>query len=466
MAKHIHFIGICGTANGAEAIAFRNDGWKVTGSDKGFYPPISTMLDKAGIDYYAGWHPEKMGTPDLVIYGVSSGSKNPETLHAREQGWETIAEGEARGKFFARENSIVVTGTWGKTSTSALLVSILQKTAIDPSYMVGGIMQDGSPSAALTDSKWSVIEGDEYKSSPTDLTPKFVYAKPTHLVLSAVSWDHADVYPTEESYIKVFQDLISSIPVSGLIVASEHRSIAPVLENIRARVVRYGQRESNDYFYQNVKESKDGLTFEIVHESKTYPMESPMLGRFQAENITGAFAMAHEIGIKPETIIEAMSKFSGIKRRLEKRLENGVTVIDDIAHSPEKVRPVLKALKGIYSGKIIAIFEPNSGNRKHESAQGYNNAFVDADEVIIPRLTKLKKDHNAVELFMNGEELVEVIEKRNPKVKVRYEEDDKALVEYVTSDSKPGDVVVFLGSHGFRGMIEEVVERLSGLSVK
>lgn len=436
MQKHLHVIGICGVATSALAIAFHKKGWRVTGSDKGFFPPVSTELEKHGVEFYAGWHPEKMGMPDIVIAGTASGSKNPETQFAQEKNIPIYSFAEAIGEFFAKQNCIVCVGTWGKTSSSALLSFIMEER--EPSYMFGGVSLSHEASARLTDSDWSVFEGDEYKSSPTDPTAKFFYYKPTHLLLTAISWDHADLYPTEQSYFDTFKKLTDS--VKGPIVA--HTST-------RARVPKaiwYGETDA-DYIYKNVVQTKGGIDFIVTHDGTDYPIHSPMLGKFQAENITGCFAMAHSVGITPEKIIQRIADFKGMKRRLEKRLEGAVTILDDIAHSPEKAASTLKNIREIYNGKITVVFEPNIGGRERASAYKYDNAFKDADTVIIPRLTKLKVTD---EMPMEGKELADTIAKTHPNVK--YVEDDEELVKTLK-----GDVIAFLGSHGFRGMIEETI---------
>ena len=209
--KHIHIIGICGVATSALAIALKNKDWKVTGSDKGFFPPVSIELKKHKIPYYAGWHPEKIGNPEIIMVGTASGTQNPETIYAKEKNIPIYSYPEIIGKFFVKEKSIVASGTWGKTSSSALLSFILEKAGLDPTYMFGGISLSHKASAKLTNSKYSVFEGDEYRSSPTDNTPKFMHYKPTHILLTAISWDHADLYPTEESYFSVFRKLISGM---------------------------------------------------------------------------------------------------------------------------------------------------------------------------------------------------------------------------------------------------------------
>lgn len=478
LPKRVHVVGICGVATSALAIAFHQRGVKVSGSDKGFFPPVSTELEKHKVPFYAGWHPEKMcsaehagggagnSVPDVIVVGTASGSQNPETAYAKEHGIPMYSFAEAIGEFFAKENSIVCVGTWGKTSSSALLSFILDHAGWDPTYMFGGVSLSHESSARLTDSKWSVFEGDEYKSSPTDPTAKFFYYKPTHLLLTAVSWDHADLYPTEKEYFAAFEKLLGNIPTGGFITAcADHSGVRKILDLFKGKKVTYG-REGGDgqYAYSKVTQSAHGINFVITTNYVDYQIHSPMLGAYQAENMTGCFALAHSLGIQAEKIIEAIALFKGLRRRLEKRLDgaaggHGVTILDDIAHSPEKSSSVLATLRAVYSGKIFVVFEPNIGGRSRESAAKYDDAFKDADVVIIPRLTKLKVADDASEQPMEGDELAATIGKTHPAT--HYIESDQKLVTFLTTETQLGDVVAFLGSHGFRGMIEEAVTALS-----
>lgn len=479
MKKHLHIVGICGVATSALGIAFHKKGWRVTGSDKGFFPPVSTELEKHGVEFYAGWHPEKMiagGMPDLVIAGTASGTQNPETKFAEENKLLIKSDAEVRGEYFAKKNSIVCAGTWGKTSSTALLSHILIDAGMDPSFVIGGLSLS-TDAAHLGDSEWSVIEGDEYKSSPWDTRPKFAHLHTTHLLLTAVSWDHADLYPTEESYFDAFRKLIKEIPASdtaaaattsGLIVANKDNAkvtelVAPYQEE--KRIIWYGKKDA-DYTYSDIGQTKNGLTFQINHAGKKYAISSPMIGTFQAENITGCFAMASEIGIAPEKIASAIASFKGLRRRLEKRSvsksesePDAITIFDDIAHSPEKANAVLQNLRRIYQNKIITIFEPNIGGRRSESAAKYDHAFAAANTVIIPRLTKLKVAENEAGQPMDGAELAQVISKTHADT--HYVENDTALIDFIFTNAKKGDVVAFLGSHGFRGMIEETIQKIT-----
>lgn len=453
---HIHIVGICGVATSALAIALKDQGYKVTGSDKGFFPPVSTDLEKNDVYFYAGWHPENLGEPSVVIAGGSGTSlSNPEIIYAKEKGIEVISFAEAIGRFIVKEKSIVVTGTWGKTTISSLLSFILLDNDMDPSYFTGGVSLSHK-SGRLSESNISIVEGDEYKTAIWDNRPKFYYYKPSHLILTAISWDHADLYPSEQSYFDVFKKLISSIPENGIIVANKDNS---GIKKILNKAIFYG-RENADYTYKEIEQNELGISFKILHKENIYNIKSQLLGSFQAENITGAFAMAHSIGLSPEKIISSIEKFKGMKRRLEKRYDGDIKVIDDIAHSGEKAISVLNCLRSIYKGKIITVFEPNIGGREIGAIENYNNAFKDSDIVIIPRLSKLKiNSDNQDQKPMDGQELANVISKTHSNT--IYIENDEELIKYLLTNTKKGDVIAFLGSHGFRGMIEETVDKIS-----
>jgi UDP-N-acetylmuramate: L-alanyl-gamma-D-glutamyl-meso-diaminopimelate ligase len=451
----------------ALAIAFKNAGYIVTGSDAGFFPPISTELEKNQIDFYPGWHAERVlhsfseGGQDgnLVVVGNVASSTNPEWIYVQEHKLNYKSYPEVIAEFFIKPHSIVCAGTYGKTSSSALLSWVLTKSGFDPSYMFGGLTADALlDSARIGNNNWSVLEGDEYKSARWDMRPKFAHYKPTHLLLTGLAWDHADVYPTEEAYFDAFKKLILTIPKDGVIVAdTDNKKIADIVPLSHCSIVSYGKNHEALYQYSNIAASTDGITFDIFHNGQTYHIESPMLGDYQAANMTGCFAMAMQAGILPEQILSSIKHFRGMKRRLEKRYEGDITVFDDIAHSPTKAKATLETLRNIYTGKILAVFEPNTGNRQSEAIPQYDHAFARADIVLIPKLTTVKKSANGPEPI-DGTKLKDIIS--NTHHDTRYIEDDTLLIKEVITEIRPGDVVVFLGSHGFRGMIESLVEQI------
>ncbi len=486
MNKHIHFIGICGVAMSALAVAFHKEGWEVSGSDVGFFPPISDYLKDNNISFYPGWHPEKMtakGDPDIVVVGNVAGSGNAEFIYTRKHNLNYKSYPEVIAEHIVQSKSLVCAGTYGKTSTAALLTLILKNADLNPTYMFGGLSANlpisakiklGLPGVAVAKPGWSVLEGDEYKTARWDSRPKFKLYSPTHLLLTSVSWDHADIYPTEETYFNAFKDLTAMLPAHGLIVACAD---APNMNKILSsntngcKVITYGKNQTADYYYFDVKQTKDGVNFKIQnkrrvsmdvtrHDSaesnKTYELASPVLGEHMAENICGCFAMASELEIENSVILKTIAEFKGIKRRLEKRFDGDIIVYDDLGHSPAKAAATLRTLRAIYPhNKIVAVFEPNTGNRKSQSIPGYDNAFSNADEVIIPALTRIKINPKDIDPPFDGERLTEIASKTNPKV--MYIKDDDKLVEYIKNNLKEKDVVVFLGSHGFRGMIEKLI---------
>ncbi|OGH93368.1 MAG: hypothetical protein A2563_02040 [Candidatus Magasanikbacteria bacterium RIFOXYD1_FULL_40_23] len=463
----IHFIGICGVAMSALATAFHNDSWDVTGSDVGFFPPISDYLKNNKIKFYPGWHVDKMmagGTPNIIVVGNVAGSTNPEFAFAQENNLHYLSYPELIAEYIVQKNSIVCAGTYGKTSSTALLTQILQKANMDPSYMFGGLSINLKHSAKLKTDKntWSVLEGDEYKTARWDNRPKFALYSPTHLLLTSASWDHADIYPTEESYFQAFRDLITAIPDDGLIVActdaKQIKELINTKEN-KTRTITYSKNESADYRYYDLKQAQDGISFKIRNNDKEYAVQAPVLGEHMAENICGSFALAKEIGVDPNIILSAIAEFKGVKRRLEKRYTNDITIYDDLAHSPTKATATLSTLRTIYpNSKIVAVFEPNTGNRKSQSAPGYANAFKNADEVIIPTLTKVKVNKDDIDPPFDADALQNIISQTHPNA--LFIPEDKDLIEHIKKTTSKGDVVVFLGSHGFRGMIDSLITSL------
>jgi UDP-N-acetylmuramate: L-alanyl-gamma-D-glutamyl-meso-diaminopimelate ligase len=475
--KRIHFIGICGVAMSALAAAFHKNGYKVTGSDAGFYPPISDYLKYNNISFYPGWHPEKMtrnGVPDIVVVGNAIGSTNPEFLYARKYKLTYKSYPEIISKYIVRKNSIVCAGTYGKTSTAALLAFIMETARVNPTYMFGGLSHNLPNSAKIIDEEtdlsvatlakpgWSVLEGDEYKTARWDSRPKFKLYSPTHLLLTSVSWDHADIYPTEETYLRAFKDLVSMIPAHGLIAAcADDLKIKSILTaNIgSAGVITYGRGNDARCSYEQVKQTAAGISFIIKHGGERYDINAPVLGEHMAENICGAFAMAQAVGIPEKIILNAIAQFKGIKRRLEKRYDGKITIYDDLAHSPAKALATLKTLRAIYpQSELTAIFEPNAGNRKSQSMFGYDKAFAHADKVIVPTLSKIKADPKDADPPFDGQRLKEVISKTHNNV--LFFANDEELVEYVKNNAKKEDVVVFLGSHGWRGMVEKLIYKV------
>lgn len=459
--KHIHFIGICGTAMAPIANACKVLGWRVTGSDKGIFPPISEYLKVRGIEYYVGFHPERIGDPDLVAVGNFIGPSNPEFVSVRKRGLRYTSYPELLRQFLIQPESIVVAGTYGKTMTTALCAWIWETAGMHPSYMAAGILNNFSDGVRIADTKWSIVEGDEYPASRWNPVPKFTYYRPKYLLLTGVEWDHLDVYPAEEDYLNAFKNLIHSIPSDGMIVAAiERPNVNVLLDDADAAILHYNRKGEGqaDWSLEIVARDGQGATL-IFHGARGEtigPCQCAVFGDQNLDHFAGAVGLARGCGIPSPVIKDALETFKGVRRRMEIRGKvNGVTVVDDFAHSPAKVSATLKGLHLHFPrAKVVAVFEPNGGSRVATAKSMYAHAFENDDVMFIPRLSSTKTAEGE-EARMDGGELVDVI--REEGREAVYEPDDNALVIRIHQIVRPGDVVVFLGSHGFRGMIERTL---------
>jgi len=470
--KHIHFIGICGVGMGALAVMFKKMGWKVTGSDKGFFPPISEHLKKAKISFYPGWHPEKIGNPDIIVVGNFISLKNPEYLFANEQKLTIKSFPELVKKYIIKKKSIVVAGTYAKTTISAFLAHALKQANKNPSWFVGGIAPNLKNGAHCEKGQWSITEGDEYSTARWDIRSKFLWYKPTHLILSSVIWDHVDIFPKEKDYLASFAKLIKLLPLKGKILANQKKEKDNNLEKIislaNTEIIRYGKRgvikNKKDYSYEINSLSAKKSCFTVYNQNKILgKFETKLFGEHMIENLTAGIAMCHIIGIELNKIKKATKNFQGVKRRLElKSSKRNIFIFDDLAHSPVKAKSSLEAIRLYFpQARIFAVYEPNVGNRTETSKKFYKQAFLSADFVLIPRLS-LTKTNAKQEKRMSGIELTKTIKEKNKKnLKVSYFENDDELVHFLETKTKPRDVIIFLGSHSFRGMIEQSKRQIS-----
>lgn len=454
---------------GAIAVMMKKMGWKVTGSDKGFFPPISNFLKIHQIDFYPGWHPEKMNQPDIIVVGNFISLKNPEYLFAKEKKLTIKSYPELVAQYIIKKNSIVVAGTYGKTTIAAFLSHLFKEAGLSPSWFVGGLAKNLKSGAENNQGDWSIVEGDEYTTARWDPRPKFFLYKPTHLILTSVVWDHLDVFPTEKKYNQAFQELVKLIPQNGKIIAAQRKDdkkIDKIISQSKTEIIRYGKTRlkfNNKNYTYEINSLKKGISeFTIYYNGKILnKFTTSLLGEHLIENLSSGIALAHNIGIDLKIIQKAVASFQGVKRRLEIKGEiNKINIIDDLAHSPSKAKASLTAIKKHFpQAKIFAIYEPNVGNRTISSQKFYSRVFNQSDYLIIPRLSKTKTAA-CQEKRMDGQELAKIIKQKNKETMVLYLKDDDKLVNFLANKVKSKDVIIFLGSHGFRGMIEQTITYL------
>jgi UDP-N-acetylmuramate: L-alanyl-gamma-D-glutamyl-meso-diaminopimelate ligase len=474
--KWVHIIGICGVVTSGLAVMFKYKGAKVTGSDKGFYPPVNQYLEKYDIPIGVGYNKNRLtdedgNHPDLIILQGLKSSKNPEVEEAIRLNLKIENFPNILKKYVISENSIVVAGTYGKTTISSALVDMFLKDRKLISYMFGGLTPDMKETIIPRDksTEYSIVEGDEYMVSLDEPSSKFFYFSPKYLVLNSCQWEHPDMFNSESEYVANFEKLVQKIPTNGIIVANANdENVVKITQNSKSKVVYYSANKEHSFITPNwylEKQSKPLPTFvKINHdisELEIIPYERKIIGEFNEENLLAASVMAYELGVKKERIQEAIEQYQGIKRRLEIKFQRkDLLVIDDFGSSPPKAAGSIKALREDYpDSSLYVIFEPNTGNRTLQSIETYKSAFEGVDEVIFPRFTRLPKSDLK---RMNETELAEVLKPMIPEITVMPDDETllKVLVKYADLSTRKHKIIVFMGSHGFRGMIDKLVQYL------
>ncbi len=445
-------------------------GHKVTGSDRQVYPPMSTQLEELGIEIIDGYKAENADVgADCVVVGnaVSRGNLELEEVLKRKLVYRSQAE-IVKEEFIRGRHSLVVAGTHGKTTTTSIASWVCEVGGLDPSFLVGGIVQNFGASFRVTDSDFFVIEGDEYDTAYFDKKPKFMHYLPEIAIVNNIEFDHADIYRDLQAIKFEFSRLMNLVQSNGhLIVGIDSPVARDVLDEMRGKlftnVETFGTSDDAKWQAREIDFSGDLTKFSVYKENKKWgAFETNLIGEFNVRNCLAVIIAADAWGISKDKIQEAFSTFKSVKRRVEVRgVERGVTVIDDFAHHPTAVEETLKALKTKYKGsRLIAVFEPRSwSSRLAVFQEKYERAFEYADYVIIAGVYNTTK---AGELgaVLNTEELVAQIKMQN-KPSFSFPDAD-AIVEHLAPEMKSGDVVAIMSNGGFGGIHDKILNVLRG----
>ncbi|MGE3800122.1 MAG: UDP-N-acetylmuramate:L-alanyl-gamma-D-glutamyl-meso-diaminopimelate ligase [Candidatus Kapaibacterium sp.] len=461
---HIHFIGICGTAMGNVALMMRAAGHTVTGSDENIYPPMSDLLIDAGVEIIPGFRPENLQpVPDLVIVANKLSRGNVELEAALDSRLrytslpELLKEEVIRGR-----TSIVLTGTHGKTTTSAMTSWVLQSAGLEPNFMVGGA--PGNFDAGWqyrAESQYIVLEGDEYDTAYFDKRSKFFHYLPTILLINNIEFDHADIFGSLEEILLAFRRLVNIVPHNGLIVANgDDENVRDVIHNSFTPVVTVGLSEQCELRATNVRYDEEGTSIDVVRNDELEgTLWFPLLGEFNVRNVLGVTAIARHVGIEYDVIASAFRTFRNTRRRLEKVGEwNNVLLYDDFAHHPTAIAGTLRAIRTRYpERRIRAIFEPRSNTTRRNVFQTeLAECFRDADDVTLAQIDRL--DELPPSERLDTARLVADIEASGAEA--RFLPDVPAIVEHIISTSTPGDVIVVMSNGGFGGMVRKLEKGL------
>ena len=456
--QSVHFVGIGGTAMAATAVAMQEKGVKVTGSDQNVYPPMSTFLADRQIEVISGYAEQNLAhKPDLVVIGNAISRGNPEAEYVLDHKLTYCSLPELLKEFFIRgKRSLVVTGTHGKTTTTALLTWVFEHNGLNPSYLIGGIPNNLGQGARFTDSEWFIIEGDEYDTAFFDKRSKFVHYLPEVAIINNLEFDHADIFESLEPILTAFKYFIRLIPRNGLLLANgDDANLAPLLNVTHCPVKRYGLGEGNSVQAFNIRYGPTATEIELP----SFKFHTNFLGEINVRNALAVVACAKHCGLKNHQIQSAFDTFKGIKRRMEVRgISGGVTVVDDFGHHPTAIRETLRALRIKYpTQKVWAIFEPRTNTTRRNIFQAeIASAFVDADAVVVAQVARL-------ELLAPEERLDPVRLMQDLKAlgkDAAYLPDVDAIVTHVGQGAQGGEVVVVFSNGGFGGIHGKLLERL------
>jgi UDP-N-acetylmuramate: L-alanyl-gamma-D-glutamyl-meso-diaminopimelate ligase len=459
---HLHILGICGTFMGGVAAIARAAGHQVTGCDANVYPPMSTQLEALGIELHDGFAQEQLDgvarSADVFVIGNVITRGNPLMEAILDSGRPYISgpqwlyENVLRGKFV-----LAVAGTHGKTSVTAMLAWILERTGLAPGFLIGGVPLNFGVSARLADSAFFVIEADEYDTAFFDKRSKFVHYHPRTLILNNLEFDHADIFADLAAIETQFHNLVRMVPRTGrLIVNGEDAALA--------RVLARGCWSEVEYFSGAELAPPDdvpapawriALDGKVTHGSAPqgvvgWPADSPQLGRHNRLNALAALAAARHAGVPVHLGLAALREFRGVRRRLEmKGAVRGITVYDDFAHHPTAIATTIDGLRRAgHGGRILAVLEPRSQTMKRGVMKGALPAsLVGADRVFC-------YSHNL------GWDVAAALAPLG--VKAAVHDDIDALVGAVAGEARTGDRVLVMSNGGFGGIHDKLLHALAG----
>ncbi len=459
-------MAIGGTGMAPLACLLQEQGHRVRGTDGPLYPPMSTLLERAGIQPSTGYDPVHLEPrPDLVIIGNAIHRDNPEAVAAERLGLPIVSMPQALARFFLdHHRSLVVSGTHGKTTTTAMAAWVYTACGRDPGYLIGGAPKDLPASFHDGAGDRFIIEGDEYNAAYFDRGPKFLHYQPETLLLTSAEYDHADLYPTPESLWDAYARLLALLPADGFLVAcGDTPKVRELAAGARCRTLFYGLDPGNDLHPLGEIEALPEASRFRVHDEEAGEVEItlPLAGGHNVSNALAVWAAARRDGIPAAELAAAFARFSGVKRRLDELgTARGVTVVDDFAHHPTAVEKTLIALRQRYPGRrLVALFEPRSLTAgRGFFFEPYRQAFAGADRVLFAptfhngRLAAEER----LDFGVLADELTE------GGVPADLYPDNAGLMRQALDEARDGSVLVTMSSGSFEGMPYRLMAALKG----
>ncbi len=470
--KHIHLIGICGTAMASLAGMLRERGHRVTGSDAAAYPPMSTFLESLGIAVAQPFAEANLDPrPDLVVVGNAMSRGNVELEYVLDQRIPFCSLPQIlHDEFLVGKEVLVVAGTHGKTTTTSMLAWIFETAGLEPSFLIGGIAENFGSSFGLGAGKHFILEGDEYDTAFFDKGPKFLHYIPDAVILTWVEFAHADIYKDLDAVETAFKRLVNLVPRRGRIIAFDGGAAdsAASLERCLAKafcpVERYGASERAGWKIANLKLDAERTTWTVMQNGAPWAdLEFALGGEYNVWNATAAAALATACGVSKDAIVKALATFRSVKRRLEVKAEvNGVTIIDDFAHHPTAIEQTISALRARYAGhRLWVVLEPRSNTMRRNVLQdALARSLALADQVIVAAI--FKSDAIPEKERLDLTRVASDVQARGRQARILPDAD--TIVSTMAPELRPGDVVAILSNGGFGGIYEKLPQRLQQLA--
>lgn len=462
--KTIHVCAVCGKAMAPLAGLLIAKGYKVTGSDDTFAPPMSDVIRELGIEERS-FSADNVQDADLVIVGNALSPDNVEATAARDLGKPYISVAEALSLFVMGEQErIVVAGTHGKTTTTGLLIKLFLDAGADPSFLVGGVVQGENTAYATVPGKSFIIEGDEYDTAYFDKRPKFLHYNAKHLIVTSLELDHTDIYKDEEDYFQAFKYLVEQMPGDGTVYLCADNDAAKLRPYCKAKVVTYGFSDGADLHVSHQGRNGALQTLEFTLFGKSLgEVETPLTGEYNCLNIACALGVSLENGLDFDKLKETISHFRGMKKRQEllaNCARKGVELIDDYAHHPTAVEATLAGMRKRYGNdehRIIAIFEPRSNSSRRKSFENdYPASFRDADLAIL-KIPPFRHNDDRSN-FMDSEKVRDMIEALGVPTQLCATNDE--ILTYLGQKVRDQDIMITMSNGHFDHIQDEIIAQL------
>jgi UDP-N-acetylmuramate: L-alanyl-gamma-D-glutamyl-meso-diaminopimelate ligase len=458
--KHLYFMGICGTAMGSVAAAFRDAGYRVTGSDTQVYDPMKSFLEGRGISILDGYKAENLPDDvDLYVIGNAQSRGNPEVEEVLRRKLHYVSLPELlREQILRGKRNLVVTGTHGKTTTSSLLAWILESAGRKPNFIIGGIPENLGQGARITGSDLTVLEGDEYDSAFFDKRSKFIHYLPELVIVNNLEFDHADIFDNLDAVKKTFGHLVRLVPENGIVLLNgDDANALEVFEKQgHSPMKRVGIGAACEARITEIDYRADGTAFAL--EGERYEMG--MNGEYNVRNAAMAITAARFVGVAPETIREAVAAFRSVKRRQEVRgvTARGITIVDDFGHHPTAIREAIAGMRKRFDGaRLWAVFEPRSNTtRRRVFQEALPEALGQADGVCLAAVARA--DKLPEEERLDTDLLMKTL--RDQGLPAFYEPDADAIVTRLEAEARYGDVIIVFSNGGFGGIHEKLLQNL------